>query len=297
MSPSIDQPARQVPAPTQPSTAGAAPVPRPSRRGPTYRGLPKPVRFAAWAAYAVAIGVAIGATFPVAMHLVGAAAALAPGKLAWYAVRATGFLAYFAVAGSVIYGLLLSTKLLDAIAHRPVSFALHKDLALVGLALSGLHGILLLADHTFSFTLAAIAIPFASPYASAAVGVGQLSFYVIAIVTGSFYVRRRIGQRPWRLIHYLTFAGFLGVTGHGIASGSDTGAPWAAWSYLVPIAAIVFLSVYRLVVSVAVRRDASSHAAGSAGGQRAFERTPTAGRVAASRATTPGLAAERSAEP
>lgn len=297
MSPSIDPPARQVPASTEPSTAGAAASPRPPRRGPTYRGLPKPVRFAAWAAYAVGIGVAIGATFPVAMHLVGAAAALAPGKLAWYAVRATGFLAYFAVAGSVIYGLLLSTKLLDAIAHRPVSFALHKDMALVGLALSGLHGILLLADHTFTFTLVAIVVPFASPYAPAAVGVGQLAFYAIAIVTGSFYVRRRIGQRAWRLIHYLTFAGFLGVTGHGMASGSDTSAPWAAWSYLLPIAAIVFLSAYRLVVSIAARRDAPPHPAGSADGPRAFQRAGIAGRAAAARSTTPGLAAERSAEP
>ena len=311
MNPSSDQPGRQALASAEPAghATGATGVPAridgstqklrsaPVKRGPTYRGLPGPVRFAVWIAYAVGIGVAIGATFPVAMHLVGAAAALAPGRLAWYAVRATGFLAYFAVAGSVVYGLLLSTRLLDVIAHRPVSFALHKDLALVGLALSALHGVLLLADHTFTFTPASIAIPFASPYAPAAVGVGQLAFYVVVIVTGSFYVRRRIGQRAWRLIHYLTFAGFAGVTGHGIASGSDTGAPWAAWSYLVPIGAVVFLSVYRLVVSLAARRDATPPPAGSAAGPRAIERGPSGGPVAVPRTPTPGLAAERSAEP
>ena len=119
---------------------------RPVRRGPVYRGLPRPVQALAWLALAAILGSVIGATLPEALRALGATAALAPGKLAWYGVRATGFLAYFAVAGSVIYGLLLSTKLLDAIAHRPVSFALHKDLALVGLALSGLHGLLLLGD-------------------------------------------------------------------------------------------------------------------------------------------------------
>lgn len=228
--------------------------PRPVRRGPVYRGLPRPVQAVAWLALAAILGSVIGATLPEALRVLGATAALAPGKLAWYGVRATGFLAYFAVAGSVIYGLLLSTKLLDAIAHRPVSFALHKDLALVGLALSGLHGLLLLGDHTYSFTLAAIAIPFASPYAPAAVAVGQLAFYVMAIVTGSFYLRPQIGQRAWRTIHYLTFLGFVGVTLHGITSGSDTSAPWATWAYLVPIAAAVFFLVYRVVVSVAQRR-------------------------------------------
>ncbi len=245
---------------------------RPVRRGSVYRGLPRAMQAALGLATAAILGLVIGATFPEALRALGATAALAPGKLAWYGVRATGFLAYFAVGGSVIYGLLLSTKVLDAIAHRPVSFALHKDLALVGLALSGLHGLLLLGDGTYAFTPVAIAIPFASPYAPAAVAVGQLAFYIMAIVTGSFSVRRQIGQRAWRLIHYLTFLGFAGVTVHGIASGSDTSAPWATWAYLVPTAAVVFLFVYRVVVSVGERRSANETAAVavSAAGGRAF---------------------------
>jgi DMSO/TMAO reductase YedYZ heme-binding membrane subunit len=67
-------------------------------------------------------------------------------------------------------------------------------------------------------------------------------------------VRRQIGQRAWRTIHYLTFLGFVGATLHGITSGSDTSAPWATWAYLVPTAATVFFLVYRVVVSIAQRR-------------------------------------------
>jgi predicted ferric reductase len=258
--------------PERPGTPVPQARPRAVRRGPVYRGLPRPVQAVLWLATSAILGIVIGATFPAALRALGATAALAPGKLAWYGVRATGFLAYFAVAGSVIYGLLLSTKLLDAIAHRPVSFALHKDLALVGLALSGLHGLLLLGDHTYAFTPGAIAIPFASPYAPAAVAVGQLAFYVMAIVTGSFYVRRQIGQRAWRLIHYLTFLGFVGVTLHGITSGSDTSAPWVIWAYLVPTAAVVFFLAYRVVVSVAQRRAASVPGRVPFGGTNAFGR-------------------------
>jgi predicted ferric reductase len=241
--------------PERPGASMPRARPRPVRRGPVYRGFPRPVQVVAWLATSAILGIVIGATLPEALRLLGATAALAPGKLAWYGVRATGFLAYFAIAGSVIYGLLLSTKLLDAIAHRPVSFALHKDLALVGLALSALHGLLLLGDHTYTFTLTAIGVPFASPYAPVAVAVGQLAFYGVAIVTSSFYVRRQIGQSAWRRIHFLTFLGFVGVTAHGITSGSDTAAPLAVWAYVVPIAAVVFFLAYRVVVSIAARRD------------------------------------------
>ena len=179
--------------------------------------------------------------------------ALQPEILAWYSVRALGFLAYLVLAASVLYGLLLSTKILDAIAHRPVSFALHKDLAIVAMVLTGLHMTILLGDSSFPFTPRAILVPFASPFAPVWVGIGQLTFYSMIVVTASFYVRRQIGQRAWRILHYVTFLSFIGATAHGIASGSDTGSAWARWIYLVPTAGALFLLVYRIVLSVATR--------------------------------------------
>ncbi len=180
-----------------------------------------------------------------------------PGLLAWYAVRALGFLAYFVLAGSVLYGLLLSTKILDAIAHRPVSFALHKDLAIVALILGSLHGTLLVFDQSYDFTPRSILVPFASPYSPLTVGIGQLTLYAVAVVTASFYVRRHIGQRVWRAIHYITFLAFAGASVHGILSGSDSGSSWAFWAYLVPVTATVFLVTYRIVLSASNRAERS----------------------------------------
>jgi DMSO/TMAO reductase YedYZ heme-binding membrane subunit len=252
-------------APTGPTMLGVHPPlarpampPRPNKAGgPTYRGLPRIVRFALWVAAAVVIGAIIGSTAPTALMRLGAVAALQPGLLAWYTVRTLGFLAYLVVAGSVLYGLLLSTKILDAIAHRPVSFALHKDLAVVGFVLAILHATVLLADQSFAFTPRAILVPFQSPYAAVWVGIGQIAFYGLAVITASFYVRRQIGQRAWRLLHYLTFLVFIGAIGHGVMSGSDSGSAWAFWLYLVPGATAVFLLVYRIVISVAMRLSGS----------------------------------------
>jgi hypothetical protein len=236
--------------PNAPSEANTRP-PRPARAtGTVYRGLPRPLLIVLWILTALAVGGVLGATAPTALMRLGAVAALQPGLLAWYAARTMGFMAYLLVAGSVVYGLLLSTKILDAIAHRPISFALHKDLSIAGLLLAIVHATVLLADQSFAFSPRGILVPFASPYAAVWVGIGQLAFYGLAIVTASFYVRRHIGQRAWRGLHYLTFAVFLGATGHGVMSGSDSGTPWAFWIYLVPSAAAFFLLVYRVVLSI-----------------------------------------------
>ena len=227
-------------------------------RPPVYRGLPGPLRFVGWLAIAVGGGLAIGLTAPTALMRLGATAALQPGLLDWYAVRALGFLGYIVLAASVVYGLLLSTKILDAIAHRPVSFALHKDLALVGLFVLALHGLLLVGDASYSFSLRSILVPFASPYAPVTVGVGQLAFYAMAVVNASFYVRRFLGQRAWRFIHYATFVTFIGGTVHGVLSGSDSGSTWAFGIYLGALAATIFLTTYRIVLSAAARRATPS---------------------------------------
>jgi DMSO/TMAO reductase YedYZ heme-binding membrane subunit len=98
-------------------------------------------------------------------------------------------------------------------------------------------------------------VPFQSPYAPVAVGIGQLTLYATAVVTASYYVRRQIGQRAWRVLHYITFLVFIGSSVHGILSGSDAGTTWAFWMYLLAITATIFLTTYRIVVSIASHAD------------------------------------------
>jgi sulfoxide reductase heme-binding subunit YedZ len=209
-----------------------------------------------WGLAAVAVGIVAGSTGPGAVRGLATVLDANAASLPWLFERLFAFLAYLAMTGSVVYGLLLSTKLLDAIAHRPISFALHQDLAAVGVGLAGIHGVLLGLDHTMPFSLAQIIVPGMSPHAPLAVGAGQVALYLAAIVTGSFYVRRHIGQRTWRTLHYLTFLAFVGATVHGIAAGTDSGAAWARFIYLGAATSVVFLLSYRIARSVAERRTA-----------------------------------------
>ena len=221
--------------------------------GVKYSGFHPRTELVRWGLPAVAIGIIAGGTVPAAVSGLAAAAAANPGSLAWLFERLFGFMSYITVALSVIYGLLLSTKILDAVAHRPVSFTLHQDLAAIGLGMAGIHGMLLGLDSSVPFTFAQILVPGQSPHAPLAVGIGQVSLYLMALVTISFYARRWIGQRAWRTLHYVTFLAYAGSTFHGIASGSDSGSFWAQGLYLGSMVVVAFLLVYRIGMSLMER--------------------------------------------
>ena len=232
-----------------------------------FRGLDAGTGLARWGLAAVAIGIVVGGTVPAAVSGLAAVVEANPQGLVWLFERLFAWLSYIAVAGSVIYGLLLSTKILDAIAHRPISFSLHQDLAAFGLGLAAIHGMLLGLDHSVPFSFAQILVPGLAPHAPAAVAFGQVALYLMAAVTASFYLRKRIGQRTWRTFHYVTFLAFAGATVHGIGSGSDSNAPWAEAIYLASAILVLFLLTYRIGMSMAARSAARAGSRGQADGE------------------------------
>jgi predicted ferric reductase len=165
---------------------------------------------------------------------------------------------WMSTAYLVIYGLLLSTGILDALAHRTVSFALHQELSAVGLGLALVHAALLSLDSSVPFSVTELVVPFAAPYRPLWVGLGQLGLYLTVVIVVSFSIRRRLGQRTWRRLHYLTFLIAFATTLHGLMAGSDTGAPFALPMYAGATIAMVSLTVYRIQGAVRVRRDAPS---------------------------------------
>lgn len=229
-----------------------------------FQGLDPRTRWLRWGLVAVALGIVIGTTGPRSLNALLTTWDTNRAILPWVFERLFAFLAYAALTASVVFGLLLSTKLLDAIAHRPITFALHQDLASAGLGLAAVHGLLLGLDQTVPFTLAQIAVPGEAPYAPVWVAAGQVGFYLMAIVVGSFYARRHIGQRAWRTLHYLTFLAFAGATVHGVLAGTDSAAPWAWWVYVGSSVVVVFLVTYRIAVSAAGGRRAPDPSLGAA---------------------------------
>ncbi|MGD9933729.1 MAG: hypothetical protein AB7T37_08405 [Dehalococcoidia bacterium] len=180
----------------------------------------------------------------------GAALAAAGGesKVPWYISRASGVGAFVALSLSVILGLLTSMRLALPGLARAFNYEIHGFVSVLGLTLVGVHGGALLFDSWFHFTPAHLLIPFIAPYEPLWTGLGTMAAWGMAVVTASFWMRRWIGQRTWRRLHYVSFGVYLLGFFHGVFGGTDTGSLPVALLYAASIATVASLLALRIMV-------------------------------------------------
>jgi sulfoxide reductase heme-binding subunit YedZ len=166
----------------------------------------------------------------------------------WLLARASGLTAYALLTASVLAGLVLKSRPFASLKPAAVTDT-HRFLALLGLGTIGLHGTTLLLDRTIQLTPAALVVPGASPYRPVAVGIGVLAAEVMLVVYASFALRRRIGSRNWRRLHWATYAIFAAATAHGLAAGTDTAAPWVFAFYLAAVGSVAGAVTWRTLAT------------------------------------------------
>jgi len=169
-----------------------------------------------------------------------------PGTGAWMFSRATGLVAYVALGVEMIVGLLVSTRAADRLLPRGQVVDLHGWLSPLVLALVVAHGGVLLVDGYVRFDVLDLVIPFASSRWPLAVAAGIFAGYLLLVVHLSFGLRKRIGPRTWRALHYLSFVAFVLVTLHAVSVGTDRGKAWFVAVYAVTVLAVAALLAVRI---------------------------------------------------
>jgi predicted ferric reductase len=169
-------------------------------------------------------------------------------KAYWYLSRGTAFVSLSLLWLSMALGLSITNKMARLWPGMPATFAIHEYVSLLGLAFAMFHAVVLLGDRYINFTLLQIFVPFSTTdYRPFWVGVGQIGFYIWLIVALSFYVRPVIGQKSWRILHYLSFAMYFVGIFHAIFSGTDTSMGWAQNYYWFSAGSLLFLFFVRIV--------------------------------------------------
>ena len=163
----------------------------------------------------------------------------------WLVARASGLTAYLLLTLSVLAGLILRARPFGRAIKAAAVMDLHRLLALLGLASLCVHGTALLLDRTVRMPVAGLFVPGASPYRPVAVALGVVAAELMALVVVSFSVRKLIGRKAWRLLHWSTFGIFALATVHGLLAGSDSAQPWARSLYVGAFGAVAFATAWR----------------------------------------------------
>jgi DMSO/TMAO reductase YedYZ heme-binding membrane subunit len=168
-------------------------------------------------------------------------------NLTWFIIRGSGLVAFSLLTASIVWGLLVSTKVFGrAIKAKGLQW-LHESLGLAAVLATAVHMVALWADNFIEFTWFDLLIPGVSSWEPLAVTMGVVSFWTVLIVSLSFYVKKWIGQNAWRSIHYLSFGAFGATVVHGVMAGTDTSNPWVASLYVAAVLVVVLLTAVRVM--------------------------------------------------
>jgi predicted ferric reductase len=170
-------------------------------------------------------------------------------SLEWLLIRGSGLVAFGLLALATIWGLLVSTKILGrAVKAKGVTW-LHESLGIGSLLATIVHMVALSTHDYIDFSWIEILVPGRAVWRPIAVSLGVVGFYILVLVTLSFYAKKIMGQAAWRVIHHMSFGLFVATLGHGLLAGTDTTHPAVVALYASTAAAVGILVTVRVLQS------------------------------------------------
>ena len=164
----------------------------------------------------------------------------------WYVTRASGLVAWAALTGSVLWGVLLSTRVLRSIDNPAWLQDMHRWLGGTALIMTALHMLSLMLDSWAHFAPTELLIPLAAHYRPWPVALGVVAFYLLVAVYASSLLRARMPRRFWKALHYGSYATVVLVSFHAGWSGTDVG----AWGYRLVAFALLGLTTAAVLVRI-----------------------------------------------
>jgi sulfoxide reductase heme-binding subunit YedZ len=145
----------------------------------------------------------------------------------WYFGRATGLVALVLLTATIVLGVLGPLRISSGLWPRFVIRTLHRDLALLSLLVIAIHVVTSVLDGYARVPVSAAFLPFGSSYRPFWMALGAVSLDLLLAIVLTSLLRRRVGDRIWRLVHWLTYASWPLAVAHGLGTGSDSTQVWA----------------------------------------------------------------------
>ncbi|MEY3407685.1 MAG: hypothetical protein RL038_746 [Actinomycetota bacterium] len=148
----------------------------------------------------------------------------------WFLTRSSALISWFLLSVTVIWGILLSTRVFRSFDNPAWLRELHKFISTLGYVFAGIHLFSLYMDTWIQFSITDFLIPFQSQYVRSDVAslgnmptaLGVISIYLMTIIIVTSWLMRRIPRKLWKFIHMQSYLLILAVSLHAGWTGSDT---------------------------------------------------------------------------
>jgi methionine sulfoxide reductase heme-binding subunit len=146
-------------------------------------------------------------------------------QILWFAARGAGIVSLIMLTASAAFGLVTVTRFQAAGWPRFFNYEMHRRVSLLSVAFLATHVGAAIMDPYLKLGLSAL-IPFASSWRPVPMALGVISMYLVVALIATSLLRRHLGQRTWRMVHWASYLMWPLALSHTVTAGSDATAPW-----------------------------------------------------------------------
>jgi len=167
----------------------------------------------------------------------------------WYVTRGSGTVALLLLTASVLLGVANTTRWKTTRWPRFLVYGLHRNVTLLAVAFTAVHVLTTVVDSFAPIGILDAFIPFLSPYRPFWLGLGALAFDLLLALVITSFLRRRIGTRAWKAVHWLAYASWPVAMLHSWGTGTDAKQGWLLFLGVACGLTVLAAIVWRLVGS------------------------------------------------
>lgn len=168
----------------------------------------------------------------------------------WFLSRASGIVAWGLLCATIVWGILLSTRLMRQVDRPAWLLDLHKWFAALSIAGVAIHLAALVADSYVEFGWRELAIPMASTWQPGPVSWGIIATYFLIVIQLTSLLMKKLPRRFWYLIHLTSYVMFAMTSIHAFAAGTDASNDLFLIFGAMLITLVIALTVVRVLYAI-----------------------------------------------
>ena len=167
-------------------------------------------------------------------------------QVLWFATRGAGAVSLIMLTASLCFGMVVVTRFQHAEWPRFLNYEMHRRISLLAIVFLAVHILAAVFDPFPSLGLAAALVPLASTYRPIPMALGVSPSTSSWRLIATSLLRKHIGQKTWRAIHWTSYAMWPPAVMHGVTGGTDGSATWMLLIDVACLGAVAACLAWRL---------------------------------------------------